>query len=419
MERALNSDPKSDGNLPKTSILFVDDEERILAAMQRLLHTYRDRWNLLFVDNSAEALSIVKEQSVDVIVADIRMPNISGLELLKIIKESHPTILRIGLSGTADEEQNLTALNLAHHFLPKPVSRERLVNTLEKNIALRGIIENEALKNIVSQLSTLPSLPIIYTEIMSLIHSGDCSVKEIGQTVSKDIGMSTKVLQLINSAYFGLRREVTNPVQAVVFLGLNTIKSLVLTIKIFSSFEDKNISRDYINQLWQHSLNVARYARQIARQERLSKAEYDNLLSAGLLHDVGKLVIAANFPEEFRQIQSYIEEQGYSGLQAEQAVLNSNHCDVGAYLFGLWGLPTTLISACAFHHYPERYGSDAITAVNIIHIANIFDHCFRSEMSTDELQLEQDYFSSIGWQEKIEIWADACRNIEKENWLFT
>ncbi len=397
----------------KKKILFVDDEERVLSGLKRLLHAQQEKWQMRFTNSGQDAFQIMAEEDIDLIVTDLRMPDVDGIELLKRIKAAYPTVLRIGLSGTADEHLNLAALHLVHQYLPKPCQRDTLIATLERSIALKNVMENESLKEIIPQLTTLPSLPAMYYEIIDQVNSEDSSIRDIGKIVSKDISMSTKVLQLINSAYFGMRREVTDPIQAVIFLGLNTIKSLVLTIKIFASFEENNIDPEYINQLWSHSLTVANYTQAIAKAENLPRDDLNDYLTAGLLHDVGKLVIAANFPQEFQQIFARSEGNGQSLLKAEKDVLGSTHSEIGAYLLGLWGLPTPLISSCAFHHYPERYKSSQLGIVNVVHAADVIEHQQRNrETSKPEHQFKHAYFESLNLNEQLESWEELCSNLE-------
>ena len=397
----------------KNTILFVDDEKRVLSGLKRLLYSKREQWNMLFVTTGREALDILHNKKIDIIVTDVHMPDISGIKLLKNIKKEHPTILRIGLSGAADRNLNLKALHLVHQYLPKPCDKTKLFSTLERGLAIKRIMEADRVKEIISQLNTLPSPPQMYYEILDEIQNDQSSIRDIGKIVSRDISMSTKVLQVINSAYFGLQTEITDPVLACVYLGLDTIKSLVLTVKIFDKFREAEEHDTYINDLWKHSIKVAEYSEVIAQRNKMDKQEVRDYWTAGLLHDIGKLVIAVNFPSEFKNIIDLIEN-GFSLLDAENIVLGSNHSELGAYLLGLWGLPTPLISTCAFHHYPEKYNSADITPVNVVHFANILENQNNNsnKILTEEDQFKEEYFESIGLTDQIKEWKRICRTVK-------
>ncbi|MCF7886332.1 MAG: HDOD domain-containing protein [Candidatus Marinimicrobia bacterium] len=393
------------------TILFVDDEKRVLNGIKRLLYSRREEWEMIFITSGEKALKIIQNNKIDVIVADIYMPEMDGIELFKIIKAEYPMVLRVGLSGIADQNLNLKALHLVHQYLPKPCQKNTLINTLERSLAIKNIMESSRVRKIISQLNSLPSLPSMYYEIMNEVNNEHSSIRDIGKIVSKDISMSTKVLQLINSAYFGLKEEITDPTQACIYLGLETLKSLVLTVKIFDKFKRGHINETYIDDLWEHSLKVARYSEKIAEKNNLGTEQVRNYWTAGLLHDIGKLVIAANFYRDFQKIKTLVIEEGKSLLEAENHILGANHGEIGAYLLGLWGLPTPLISTCAFHHYPERYNAKDISPVNIVHFANAIEHQNNrvNQKLEDNKLLKQDYFESLGLTNQLFKWEEICK----------
>jgi HD-like signal output (HDOD) protein len=147
-------------------------------------------------------------------------------------------------------------------------------------------------------MQTLPSLPRLYTQIMKAVRSPEVSINSIGEIISQDVGMTARLLQLVNSAFFGLRQRVSSPSAAVTLLGLDTVKALVLTAEVFSQFDELSLWRTSLGHLWTHSLTVGRYARQIAQKENQERQLANEAFMAGLLHDCGKLVLAASDPKK-------------------------------------------------------------------------------------------------------------------------
>jgi len=218
----------------KKRVLFVDDEPRILDGLKRMLRHMRDEWEMSFVESGEAALKVLESARFDVVVSDMRMPGMDGAELLTRVMERYPQIVRIVLSGHADKEMILKTVRPAHQYLSKPCDPEKLRSTVARASALRGLLADELLKQLVSQMSTLPSAPSLYNEVMNELRSGEGSVQRVGEIVSKDVGMTAKILQVVNSAFFGVPRHVESPAQAVSLLGLETIKALALSAQVFS-----------------------------------------------------------------------------------------------------------------------------------------------------------------------------------------
>ena len=195
----------------KKRILFVDDEPMVLNGLQRTLQKMRREWDMTFVGSGREALEVLGKKPIDVIVSDLRMPEMDGGRLLAEVKKQHPHVVRIVLSGQLDQEMTLKSVRLAHQSLSKPCDAEVLKHTLAKLFALREFLSDDSIKNIISQIESLPSMPAIYTEIVTEMQSDDPAIKKVGEIISKDISMTAKILQMVNSAFFGLFQKIKSP----------------------------------------------------------------------------------------------------------------------------------------------------------------------------------------------------------------
>ena len=255
----------------KRRILFVDDEKNILDGLRRMLWQMRADWEMVFVQSGALALEALAKSPFDVVVTDMRMPEMDGAELLTIVRNEYPDAVRIVLSGYAEKKMTMKAFRMAHQYLVKPSDADTFKRVIGRACMLRDLLVNENLKRLVSRVESLPSVPMLYARIIELLDQPDTSAKEIGKVISEDLGMTAKILQMVNSAFFGLPRCFTDISHAVVYLGSDTIKSLALFGGMFSSFDPKNQSRFDAEALFFHSQRVSGIARKIAKLERMEK----------------------------------------------------------------------------------------------------------------------------------------------------
>lgn len=394
----------------KTRILFVDDEPMILAGLQRMLRNMRSEWEMAFADSGEQALDMLARQSYDVVVSDMRMPGMSGAKLLNEVMRLYPKTIRLILSGHADKDLLLECVGSTHQYLSKPCDPAALKSTLQRAAGLGGSMSNENVKQLVSQMSRLPSIPEVYTEIVEKLQNPETAVDEVGRVIAKDIGMTATILRLINSAFFGLRREIVGPAEAVAYLGLDMVKSLVLSVNTFSQFEGVKIEGFSLASLWHHSLETAGAAKAIAGAEHADRTLRDESFVAGLLHDAGKMVLACNFPEQYANALCLARESQADFLAVEQQVFGANHADIGGYLLGLWGLPVPVVEAIALHHTPVHCTHKAFSPLTALHVADALVREQQSE-SNDKAStpLCTEYLQEIGLADRINDWRTVCR----------
>ena len=396
-------------------ILFVDDEPNVLDGLRRMLRPMRKEWEMAFAPGGEEALDALAEKHFDVVVSDMRMPGMDGAQLLTEVKQRHPEIVRIVLSGHSEKETVLRSVGPAHQYLAKPCDPEQLRKIITQACALRDLLSEDSLRMLVSQMSTIPSLPKIYSEIIEELQLPEASIKRVGEIVSKDVGMTAKVLQLVNSAFFGLRHHVSSPSQAASFLGVDTLKALALSVHIFSQLDDDKIEGFCLDGLWNHSVVTGTLARRIADAEGCAKQLCDHALMAGLLHDVGKLVIAANLPERYRAVFASVKGEGLELWEAERRILRNTHAEVGAYLLGLWGLPDPIVEAIAFHHNPSAHLGGEFTALTAVHAANALEHETEDAAEQQcEGRLDADYLTQINRANRLPAWRELSAAIMQQ-----
>jgi HD-like signal output (HDOD) protein/ActR/RegA family two-component response regulator len=393
---------------PLKRILFVDDEPKILEGLQRMLRPMRESWEMNFANNGEAALTQLREGKFDVVVTDMRMPGMDGAALLSEVRLEYPHMVRIVLSGHSDEQLILSSVGQAHQYLSKPCEADLLKDTIGRACALRDLLSDTSLTLLISKMQSLPSLPSLYRELMQELEAEDPSTKRIAAIIGKDPGMTAKILQMVNSAFFGLRRQISCPADAVSLLGIDIVKSLALSIQIFSQFKSIRIPGLSLEDLWEHNLQVATLAKQIAKAEKQKSEVVEQSFTAGLLHECGKLVLASCLPDEYGRMLETMKAEGLKLIEAEHRELGASHPEVGAYLLGLWGLPDSIVEAVAFHQNPNTCPGEVFSPLTAVCVADyLLDEADSSEVdksvSGDEVSI---YLERLKLEERLAVWKD-------------
>jgi putative nucleotidyltransferase with HDIG domain len=324
-----------------------------------------------FVDRGSEALRILDEATspFDIVVTDMRMPGMDGAELLKQIQEKHPGTVRLILSGHAEVELSMRSATCAHQFLTKPCDSDTIKAVVTRSFELHQRLASDQVKDAVGRLRSLPALPSTFAELNAAIADEEVTIQVIADIVAKDTGIAAKVLQLVNSSFFGMPRVVRSMRDAVSYLGLSNIRTLVLQYGLIAQFDEAEAAASFsIHEHQNHALEVANLARRMFGDDRASS---EQAFLAGILHDVGRLVLATNMPELFERVARLGASGQIPTYELERRAIGVSHADIGAYLLGLWGMPDSIVSAALQHHTPCSYAaSTAFDVVAAVHVAD-------------------------------------------------
>jgi HD-like signal output (HDOD) protein len=346
----------------------------------------------------------------DVVITDMRMPGMDGAQLLELVKAKFPRTVRIILSGQSDRETVLRSVGPSHQYLSKPCDVEELKLKLNRAFALRDMLDNPHLKEVISRLKTVPSLPALYIAVTEALRSSETSMTKIGNLVAQDMGMCAKVLQLANSAFFGLSCHVSSPQQATALIGTENLKALVLSVQVFSNFGGQ-LTED-MGSLWSHSMTTANFAKAIARIQMSARGIVDDAFAAGLLHDVGRLVLASAFGAEYQKVLRKAEAPGSLLGICEGEAFGCTHNAVGAYLLGLWGLSDSVVEAVAWHHQPANAQPTSFSALIAVHAADYYDNQIHVHPSLGEnTAIDEPLLTQLGLQPQMESWSRACQEV--------
>ena len=393
-------------------ILFVDDDQNILDGLRRMLRPQGREWDMHFAISGNAALEAMESEPFDVVVSDMRMPGMNGVEFLKKVRETYPGAVRIGLSGHTDSAMILEAAGATHQYLAKPCEPHVLQQIVDRSCALQERLDDHTLRELLSRMDSVPVPPQTYKDIMAELQTGEPSMQRIGEIIAADVGMSAKILQLVNSAYFGLARHVSSPTEAVMLLGLNTIRALVLQNKVFSSFENLESAGLSPERLSRTAVRAASLARKLAAVEKMPDTSRDYAFMAGMLHNLGTLVIGANYPERYKDAMQRSDREGKSQTDAELEEFGTTHMDVGGFLLDLWGLPYSIVEGVAFYNRPAVCDGGECSPLTMVHVATAY---LRGEDDAAGSQhIDMDYIGTLGLEDRVPAWTSAFNE-----WLAT
>lgn len=392
-------------------VLFVDDDEYLLDGLRDALRPYRHQWSMKFVDNGQAALVALAQAPHHVVISDLRMPGMDGAALLETVRERHPAVVRIVLSGHAEMGMVARAAGAAHRLIAKPCETDDLARVIERACALQELADRVECDPRAIGASALPSVPRLYAELTELLSRRGVGAADAARIVERDIAMAAKVLQLANSAYFGRRSPVTRVAEAVAYLGLDALRALVLQAEAIREFPlGTRIVGFDLEALHLHSGRVARLAATLAKETDAGKDAF----TAGLLHDVGLLVLASQDPDGLAADLATADREHLSIHQVQREQHGVTYADVGAHVLALWGVPHTVTEAVAGHH-GEHWLKLPFDAVAATYLANILIEELEAQHTPARRSASEpdlDYLEQAGFSHRLAHWRElAARQV--------
>lgn len=230
-------------------------------------------------------------------------------------------------------------------------------------------VKSKKIERVLRSVDRLPTLPTIYTKLTRLLRSPNATVREIGSIIAEDQAIAVKVLKLVNSAFYGLPQKIGSLKHAIVILGLNQIKNLVLATSTLKMFQELKTAHSFdMQKFWEHSIGCAVAAKVLAETAYLKNPDDD--FAGGLLHDIGKLIHALYLNEEFSAVVADVEESGVPMIESEQRILGYDHTYTGRELAIKWSLSQGTIDMIAHHHLSDP-SAELTKEIATVHIGNI------------------------------------------------
>ncbi len=398
-----------DDELSLRRVLFVTAQSEWRRQIENEFQADRPDWVGQHASDAPEALELLTAAPhmavvVDAVVAD-------GLHLLETVVRQFPAVLRLVRCGVKERASVAKWSRLGVTLIGPDIDASALVGTLLRAERLQGWMSDPAIGSLLAQFRILPARPELYSQVTEELQSPAGSMETVAGFIAQDPIMSAKILQVANSAFFGLPYEICEPAQAVMFLGAERTRSLILLASMFSQLDGKRCPQFSPEKTWNHSLQVGAYARAIAmsttRDARLAEAAF----TAGLLHDVGKLMLAANLPEAYSEVAILQSLHQMPWVEAERQIIGTTHAEIGACLLGTWGIPLATLESTAWHHSPELTSADEFSPLTAVHASNVFAQ--EAEQGRARLngaldRINLDYLTRLGLADHPERWREMC-----------
>jgi HD-like signal output (HDOD) protein/ActR/RegA family two-component response regulator len=378
------------------NVLFVDDEQRILDGLRRQLRSHRDQWDIRFAISGEEALRMLEEEPADAVVSDMRMPGMSGGALLQLVLQRHPSTIRIMLSGQADPAELVRELGPIHQYLQKPCNPGTLCTAIHRTWSLARLLRSPKLLKAATRVTALPPYSDTQEALVRELIKPDAEIDVVARIIERDPALTVKVMQLVNSAFFGTPRRIESVQQAVVLLGLKTIHAIVVSGRLFDFIAQPGVNAEAVTQMWNVSIALGESAGRLASLAGASKAVQQQARLGGVLSLVGRATLMTSEPEIYGVLERKACAEGRSLLDCETEHFQATQDDVGAYALGLWGFADELVEAVAFQSEPSRLVKPGLShPATYLHLARVLRGAEPNEFGAG-LKLDAAHIDGLG-----------------------
>ncbi|MEM9445725.1 MAG: response regulator [Verrucomicrobiota bacterium] len=390
-------------------ILLVDDEPAELKNTRGELTLIDSNYEIEVASSGQEALTKVETNQFDIVLCDMIMPGMDGAMLLEEMKKRCPRTARFIYSAPSELNTALKTVDVAHQYFIKPCNSKRLAKAIQNISNSEDLLQKRQLREIILRIDTIPSIPSLYVEISQKLEDPLTSTEDIAKLIERDPAMTAKILKLVNSAFFGAaKQQITSVQEAVAFLGLELVKTLVLSMKVFAQFKGNHAKGFNVDGLWEYSFEAAQMSRMIAQMEKGDKKLYDEAFAGALLQDIGQLVMACNFKKDYERVLYLEEHEDMDLLEVEYSVIGANHADLGAFLMELWGLPESIVRCIKYHHHPLAARENEFTALTAVHVASMILGKKRPVANLSDIEgLDIKYLELLEIQERLPEWMEV------------
>ncbi len=386
-------------------IVFVTSDPAKFPSIAEMQPQLGSNWQFQFFSSAPAALDLVNTGQCDVILVDATLSTDGGLELLDSIWKTHPHIIRFLCAKSPSDELMMKCIWNSHRLFTFALEAAALRDAIQRALEVQKWLCNRRVQQLVSRMRTFPSLPTLYFKVLKELESPNASVEKLAELIGSDLAITTKIIQVVNSAFYAQQRQIADVTEAIQILGFETLKSLVLGIQAIARLDKVKPLYFSADKIWRHGLAVATLARRVAQLETGDHALAEEAFTAGLLHDIGKLVLASNLDEQYNGALSLAQKKQIPLVEVELEVFGATHADTAAYLVAVWGLPKRIVEAIALHHTPEKSEDAAFSPLSAVHIADVLEHEQSAEKDAfTKPTLDMEYLTRLGLQDRVDLW---------------
>jgi len=380
-------------------VLFVDDEPSIRGIYQMLDSFLGEEFTVQTAGGGDEALELMTKSSYDVVISDLTMPKMTGVEFLTEVANRSPASARVVVSGYVDEMSIAKCCLVGHRYFIKPFDPIALTTLIQNLSQTKKLTLSKKVQILIGRIGALPCPSETFLQLTNALNSNLSSMGDVSGIVSQDPSLTAKILQVVNSAQFGGSRKIGSVTEAVQIIGLELVRALMLGFQVFKFYELKDPAGISLGNLWKHCLRTAITARRLCELEGLPSKMCGDAFTVGLLHDIGKLILASNAPDEFRTAWDKAAQENIPLYEAELAIFGATHAQIGAYLLRLWGLPESIVTPVQMHHSLTRADYNMLTPALMVHFAQCLT---RPENAVPKWHF--DFIRELGMDERMADW---------------
>lgn len=404
----------------RPSIVFVDDQNNVLQGFRRTLRSLEETWQIQYATGGKEALRLMENAPIDIVVSDTNMPGMRGTELLKEVQTLHPEMIRLVLSGGGSRSDDISILlRTSHQFFAKPFETERLKTVVTTLLDLREKVNDEKLKKLIGGISRLPCSPFIYDAFKKERESSSSDLEKMGNYIAQDPGLTAKMLQSLNSAFFGVNKAGIHPFTASQSMGPGTISYLFDEDAHHHTIAESHPNFNFLATVYKQSLHCAYLLEALAAAENLPEALKNVAYVTGMLSNVGTIILAHEQAEAYAKLVPGFKSPE-TQAQAEKKAFGASHDAIGAYFLGLWGFPGASVRAVAYNLTPDKDPDQTLNLTTLLHVAKALVQAEDLEAQKSFMNLP--YLEKLGLTGKLQKWHDLDKDIrtkaELRNWKF-
>lgn len=376
-----------------TTIALIDADAGLLQKLAKSLSKARPDWGILTATSAEDAMVLVDNHAIDVLVSEAQLPDMQGFELLEKVKDLNPETIRFTLSSDLEAELILECARVHHRFLAKPVDENALADAIESSLDLRAILANEQLMTFMQAVESLPAMPALYDELVKELASKNSSLMKVAEIIEGDAGLTLTILKVVNSAYCGLTQPVESVSQAISLLGASFVKNITLTSKVFSKFEGDKSTLKKLTKLNQDALKVGALTNQFARYAKVPRSSVNHCQVAGMMFNVGELIALTSTSDDTAE--------------------NTPSHLLGAYLMRSWMMPDAVTEAVALQHDAITENPGKVTPLVVLHSIRYLQENYKNTANREQRQQCEDYLCSFVPPFLVDIWLDTYQALEQ------
>ncbi len=364
-------------------------------------------WQVDRFDDPQMLLARFELKAPDAVFLSSSIRGYAELNVLNRMIELKPDLLRFQLGPSIHSNQSITQrLELTHRVFAQPNDIETICTTVKYLLKITQLVKRPAIRQFISNQHQLPAVPGVYLELTHALNSDTTNAKNIASIIQQDPALAAKLIQLVNSSYFGMPREISQIPEAVSILGIRTLRGLALSSRISSTYPPhkrwKYFSFERINQ---RALLVARLAKDICQQAKVSPGIAEQAFLAGLLQDIGILVMASQNPSDYLKVLQYAVKEKKPLHLAEKKITGLYHGEVGAALMALWNIPPRVVEAILLHPAPHLSTDTDFQPLTAVHVADaLIPPVWQHKHTKMNNQLSEAYLEKIGYLSSLHHW---------------